>query len=197
LIRNRRCEGFVEAEGAARDEAAHPHAQETLMAHPTTLRSMRALVAIAAGFCGAAFAQSMPDTSATANATTTTTTTTTTVALPTVPSDATAAPSAQTTVTTQTTLDPNAAIGSTALTRSDSSNEAFEKLAHDRAFLAPSDVAQLPGFGDAFAKADRNGDGRLDRTEFSDAWSYYVDRGASGASTATVTTATPSNAPSQ
>lgn len=84
------------------------------------------------------------------------------------------------TTTTQAPSDLNAPIGSTSLTRADSSNEAFQKLdKQNRGFLSMADVAQLPSFGDAFANADRDADGRLDRSEFADAWAYYVDRNAS------------------
>lgn len=159
------------------------------MSSQRMLRSKFAVFSVALAFAGVAFAQTAADNaSAGSPPSTSTTTTTTTVELPSVP--ATSAPEvtapAVTTTTSQTTIDPSA-IGSTSLTRLDTTNTAFEKLAPDRAFLTPADVAALPGFGDAFAKADRDGDGRLDRTEFSDAWAYYIGQGASAPSATTST----------
>ena len=171
--------------------------------HPT-FRPTLVFAALAFGLCGAAFAQSSADNpAATTSVTTQTTTTVTAPASPSAATDVAAAAAATATpaASTQSSIELNAAIGSTSLTRADSANEAFQKLdTRSTGFLSRSDVAQLPGFGDAFAKADRDADGRLDRTEFSDAWSYYVDQGASGAVTTTTTTtigAMPSPAPTQ
>jgi hypothetical protein len=138
--------------------------EEHAMKSRSTFGPTLALAAIAAGFGAAVLAQSTVDTAADTSAQTTVT------------------------VTTPSSIDPNATIGSTGLTRADSANAAFGKLdPQSRGFLSRSDLRQLPDFGNAFAQADRDADGRLDRTEFTDAWSYYVDQGASAGETTTVT----------
>jgi len=173
-----------------------------------------ALAAIVLGFGGAALAQSSGDTSA-ANVSVTTSTTMTTVTPSTPATDAAMAPvppmtstdsqpapsapradnpadtSPQAMVTPPSSIERNAPIGANSLSRSDSPNTAFAKLdAQNRGFLSRSDLSQLPDFGNAFAQADRDGDGRLDRSEFADAWSSYVDQSVSVETTTTTITHT-------
>jgi hypothetical protein len=153
------------------------------------LRLTFAACAIATGLFNTALAQSTADTSS-VSAPETTTVTPTTVTTPAVIAGSEAA--AQAPAATIETPSQPGPIGSTGLGRADSANIAFLKLdIADRGFLSRSDVAQLPGFGDAFAQADGDGDGRLDRTEFADAWAAYVNRAQSPDTVTTTTTNTP------
>ncbi len=156
------------------------------MKNSMTVGPMLAVAAIAFALADAAFAQSMPDASS-PDAAATTTTTTATPSTATRPRD-----SGQGAQAPPPSIDaeaaPSASIGSTGLDRSDSANVAFAKLdVADHPFLTRDDVAQLPGFGDAFAQADHDGDGRLDRSEFVDAWSYYVSQAIAETTTTTTT----------
>jgi len=173
----------------------------TVMNPSTNLRPTLAVFAMALGLLNTAFAQSAPDTSSAnapdATATTTTTTTTTAAAPGLADSDAptqaagTSAAAQGPESSAEAAPSPAGAIGSTGIDRADSANAAFSKLdAADRGFVSRADTAQLPGFGDAFAQADHDGDGRLDRTEFIDAWSAYVARALSAETTVTTTTTT-------
>jgi hypothetical protein len=164
-------------------------------------RSKIAVFAAALAFAAAAFAQAAADNSSASSPPASTMPKNSTIELPSVPANTTAAPEASapaaatSTPTSQTAVDPNA-IGGTSLTRLDTSNTAFEKLAPDRAYLTPADLAQLPRFGNAFAKADRDNDGRLDRTEFSDAWTYYIGPEANAVSSTASEQSTPAQSAS-
>ena len=150
-------------------------------------RMNAAAVAVAFALCGGALAQSSSDAGTSTDAATSNGAST--VALPTVPATSAAtaptSPAGGPASTMQMPNDANTAIGSTSVVRSDSANEAFEKLAHGNAFLSPADVNGMPGFGGAFAQADRDHDGRLDRTEFTHAWSSYDEATNTASSTPT------------
>ncbi len=169
-------------------------------------RMNAAAVTVAFALCGGALAQSSSDartstfasdvttqgqrgSAGTASHDASTINGTSTAALPTVPATiaatARASQAGESASTMQMPNDANTAIGSTSVVRSDSANEAFEKLAHGNAFLSPADVNGMPGFGGAFAQADRDRDGRLDRTEFTHAWSSYDEAASTASSTPT------------
>ena len=77
---------------------------------------------------------------------------------------------------------PSAAIK---LSRNDSASEAFAKLdPQHRGFVTQRETLQIEGFGPAFAHADRNGDGKLDRDEFAAAWNEYAHGAMSGSAAA-------------
>ena len=58
--------------------------------------------------------------------------------------------------------------------RAEQSSSAFAKLdAQNRGYVTMEDARQLDGFDAQFKLADRNGDGRLDASEFNSAWSAY------------------------
>jgi hypothetical protein len=58
--------------------------------------------------------------------------------------------------------------------RAELPDSAFVKLdANQRGYLTREDTLPLAGFEEAFRVGDRNGDGRLDSSEFHEAWTRY------------------------
>lgn len=58
--------------------------------------------------------------------------------------------------------------------RAELPDSAFVKLdANQRGYLTREDTLPLAGFEEAFRLGDRNGDGRLDSSEFHEAWTRY------------------------
>ena len=82
-------------------------------------------------------------------------------------------PSAGTTAPSGTTSSgTTSSSGDMAPARTETASSAFGKLdMNKRGYLSSEDVSKLQGFD--FKKADKNGDGRLDATEFNAAWSTY------------------------
>ncbi len=59
--------------------------------------------------------------------------------------------------------------------RSELPMSAFNKLdSENKGYVTRQDVQQLDGFGNAFAQADQNHDGRLNASEFNSAWASYT-----------------------
>ena len=59
--------------------------------------------------------------------------------------------------------------------KSELASSAFEKLdAAHLGYLTKPEAEKLPGFGGAFDRADKNKDGRLDKSEFKVAWAEYT-----------------------
>ena len=57
-------------------------------------------------------------------------------------------------------------------TKTDSASSAFNKLSTKHpGYVSSEDVAKLPGFD--FKSADKNNDGKLDQSEFNEAWTKY------------------------
>lgn len=57
---------------------------------------------------------------------------------------------------------------------SETSDDAFKKLAAGKTFVSPDDTRALPGFDKVFDAADANHDGRLSAAEFKNAWKAYT-----------------------
>ena len=84
------------------------------------------------------------------------------------------APGATTPPPPVTTPDAKASSANQAVlpARTEPAPSAFSKLdMKQRGYLNSEDVSKLEGFD--FKKADKNGDGKLDATEFSAAWATY------------------------
>ena len=59
--------------------------------------------------------------------------------------------------------------------KSELASSAFEKLdAAHLGYLTKPEAEKLPGFDEAFDHADKNKDGRLDKSEFKIAWAEYT-----------------------
>jgi len=62
--------------------------------------------------------------------------------------------------------------------RAELPDSAFRKLdASNKGYITHGDVQSLPDFDQAFQANDRDHDGRLDATEFGNAWSQYSGNG--------------------
>jgi hypothetical protein len=67
------------------------------------------------------------------------------------------------------------AMGGVTPNRAELASSAFTKLdAASRGYLTIEDVRQLNGFESAFRQADRDGDGRLNASEFNAAWGAFT-----------------------
>lgn len=77
---------------------------------------------------------------------------------------------------TSSSTDPTSKSSQSAMpSRSETATAAFAKLdANNRGHVTKEEVSQLQGFN--FQGADKNNDGKLDATEFKDAWAPYASK---------------------